>query len=312
MEPSDFWKNFKLGEELHISGSFIYNGIRRFHELNNLDFGDELFEFLYETSIGIERLLKIAVILYEHTNATDQEELERSLITHNHPVLLDRLRTHVDLKLDAPHNDFLNLLATFYKSHRYERFTLTSVYKSKKEAKEIQELFIKYLEADFSDAETLFGTFNNDRYRKFIRRIILKISRAVYKAIQERTGQIGLYTYELRHPSKAESVFLHEVNIEHEDLLWKELLIFFVNVKEETGYIQFLRNTPPLEFDPAMISVYLDCFKSDALKANVIGQLEHLYEEMDSEVRKERLKRMQAIGENLIFDCDDDEMENNA
>lgn len=309
MKPSDFWKNFKLGEELHISGSFIYNGIRRFHELNKLDFEDELFEFLYETSVGLERLLKIAVVLYEHTNATDQEELESSLITHNHPELLARLRTHVDLKLDTPHNDFLNLLATFYKSHRYDRFTLTSVYKSKKEAKAIQELFVKYLAADFSDEEPLFGTFNNDKYRKFTRGIILKISREVYKAIKERAAQIGLYTYELRHTSKAENVFLREVNIEHEDLLWKELLIFFINVKEETSYIQFLRNTPPLKFDPGMISDYLDCFKSDALKANIIDELKHLYVEMDGEVRKERLKRMQAIGANLIFDCDDDERE---
>ena len=33
MNASDLWKNFRLGEELQIAGTFIYNGLRRFHEL---------------------------------------------------------------------------------------------------------------------------------------------------------------------------------------------------------------------------------------------------------------------------------------
>ena len=47
MDPSEIWKNFRLGEESHISGAFVYNGLRRFHEMRKLDFSDELFEFLY-------------------------------------------------------------------------------------------------------------------------------------------------------------------------------------------------------------------------------------------------------------------------
>jgi hypothetical protein len=44
MNATDFWKNFRLGEEIHISGTFIYNGLRRFHEMSKLDIDDELFE----------------------------------------------------------------------------------------------------------------------------------------------------------------------------------------------------------------------------------------------------------------------------
>ena len=47
MKPTDFWKNFKLGEEINISGSLIYNGLRRYHEMQKLDFTDEIFEFFY-------------------------------------------------------------------------------------------------------------------------------------------------------------------------------------------------------------------------------------------------------------------------
>jgi hypothetical protein len=31
MKPTEFWKNFRLEEELSVSGTFIYNGLKRFH-----------------------------------------------------------------------------------------------------------------------------------------------------------------------------------------------------------------------------------------------------------------------------------------
>lgn len=310
MKPSDFWKNFRLGEEIHISGTFIYNGLRRYHELRKLDIADELFEFLYELSVGLERLLKTAVVLYEHTDTTDQKELEESLKTHNHLELVARLREHVDLKLGTTHNDLLSLLGTFYKSLRYDRFALSSVYEGKKEAKAIRGLLVKHLQAEFPVEDSFFGTDNGDQYRKFIQRTVLKIAREVYRAIEDRARQINLYTYELRNGSKAESVFLRQVDIADEDILWKELLIFFMNFKADTGYLQFLRGMPPLEFDPALVPDYLDCFKSDSSKADVMDELEHLYGEMERYERNERLQLMGVIGApNVFFDDNEDEID---
>ena len=88
MKPAEAWKNFNLGEEVSISGAFIYNGLRRFHEMRILDHTDEIFEVLYNLSVGFERLLKIAVVLLEHEEAIDQDALEKSLITHNHLSLI--------------------------------------------------------------------------------------------------------------------------------------------------------------------------------------------------------------------------------
>lgn len=99
MNPAEFWKNFGLGEELSISGAFIYNGLRRFYELRKLDQPDEVFEVLYNLAVGIERLLKIAVVLLEHAEDEDQEALEQSLITHNHLDLLHRVRGHAAINL---------------------------------------------------------------------------------------------------------------------------------------------------------------------------------------------------------------------
>lgn len=55
LKPDQFWKNFKLGEELDVAGTFIYNGVRRFYELRKLDHTDEIFEVFYYPSIGLER-----------------------------------------------------------------------------------------------------------------------------------------------------------------------------------------------------------------------------------------------------------------
>ncbi|NGZ88606.1 hypothetical protein [Duganella aceris] len=312
MNTSDFWKNFRLGEELHIAGSFIYNGLRRFHELELFDNSDELFEFLYNLSVGIERLLKIAIVLHEHSEVGDQETLEKSLITHNHLDLLERVRNHVEIKFGKPHNDLLQLLGTFYKTLRYDRFSLNSVYEGHKEVSAILSFLNKHLQVEISKKNLPFATLNEDRYRAFIRRTVLAISQTMYTVIDEQARSLGLYTYELRYGSKAESVFLRKVNISDEDVLWKELLIFFMNSDPKTGYFKFLKGIEPLKFDPGLIRDYLDCFKSDASKAEVMDELEHHYGEMDKSDRKQRFEIIGFIGaQGVYFDDEGDIEEDN-
>lgn len=309
MTPSEFWRNFRLGEEVHVSGTFIYNGIRKFHDIQKLNFHDEMFDFLYELSVGLERLFKIAIVLYEYEDGIDQEKLEKSLVTHNHQELAARLQGSVNLNLGPVHNDFLNLLSRFYKSLRYDRFSLNSVYKGEKETGEVCDFLARHLNLDFNQENELYdliGINNDDRYRKFIQRTTLNISKKLYKSIQSRARQLNLYTYELRYDSKAASVFLREIDVSSEDILRKELLLFFMNTIESTKYLEYLRGITPLEFDPALIEDYISCFKSDFSKASVMDELESHYEEMDREERKERLTLMASIGENRYFEDDDE------
>jgi hypothetical protein len=306
MKPTDFWKNFELGEEISVSGAFIYDGIRRFHELKKLDYPDEIFEVFYHFAMGLERLLKIAVVLLEHDDKVNQHALEESLITHNHLGLLHRIQKHVELRLDTPHNEFLALLSTFYKSFRYDRFSLSSVSDMDKERNALCSFLAKHLQVQFPERNNLFGTPNEVRYKKFVHKIVLKISSEVFAAIRERASELGLYTYELRNGSKAETVFLGEADIIAEDLLWKELLIFFMNTKGTSGYLRFLREIPPLEFDPERVDDYLDCFQSDVAKAFIVGELEHNYGELKD--KSSRLNLMSAIGApGVSFDEEDNE-----
>ena len=140
----------------------------------------------------------------------------------------------------------------------------------------------------------MFGHENKDQYKKFIRKIVVNISIELYEIVRQRAGELNLYTYELRHGSKAETVFLGKADIPAEEVLWKELLIFFMNTKETSGYLKFLRDIEPLDFDPALVGDYLDCFQSGDARAQVIGELETLYE--DTPDKKDRLAMMGVIG----------------
>jgi len=301
MNPSQFWKNFRLGEELSISGAFIYNGLRRFYELRKLDYADEIFEVFYYLSVGLERLLKIAVVLLEHRNGVNQEQLEQSLITHNHLELLHRIKKHTTVNLSTLHNELLSLLARFYKTFRYNRFSISSVSDFREERNALCDFFGKYLHVDFPDPDPIFGTPNETRYRKFLHKSVQKISSTLYRIIEARARELNLYTYELRHGSKAETIFLGAADIPAEEVLWKELLIFFMNTKATSGYLEFLRNIDPLDFDPELVDEYLDCFQSDAAKAFVLDELEHHYEELKD--KGNRLRLMDVIGDpDVCFD----------
>ena len=308
MTQAQWWKNFSLGEELSVAGTCIYNGLRRFYELHQLDYTDDLFEVFYHLSIGIERLMKIAIILLEHDDAGDQTAFEESLMTHNHQALLARIQKHKDIKFSEPENAFLHLLTKFYENLRYDRFSLRSPLPLEKEKHEPFAFLEKHLKADSKDRDSMFAHENTDQYKKFIRKIVANISRRFFEIVRGRAGELNLYTYELRHGSKAERVFLGGADIPAEDVLWKELLIFFMNTKETSGYLKFLREIEPLDFDPALAGDYLDCFQSDSARAQVIDELEALYEDIPD--KKERLAMMRVIGApNVCFHEDDDDFE---
>ena len=310
MEPVTFWKNFNLGSELSVSGSFIYNGIRGFHEMKTLNNGDEAFQVLYNLSVGLERLLKVAVVLLEHEDSIDQESLEKSLKTHNLPKLLDRINIHTPITLGTPHNDLLFLLSSFYKSTRYSHFTLSSIYSLDKELEAIREYLTKHLNEEITSASDLFAIENKTTYKKCLRRTVLKISSSIFKVIEDRSRSLNIYTYEQRCGSKAQTVFLGEFDPINEDILWKELLIFIMNAEASCGYLEFLRDIEPLDFDLALMTDYLACFQSDGAKAEVMDELEHHYQEMESEERKKRLEMINIIGApSVYFDPSEDEFE---
>lgn len=310
MKPSEYWKNFHLGNEIDIAGAFIFNGLRRFHEMESLYYESEVFEVLYDLAVGVERLLKVVVILIEHDECVEQESFEESLITHSHQDLMRRVQAKHDLKLTATYNEFLDLLGTFYKTHRYGRYALKTAPNSEK--KLLHRYIGKHLGMTIEDTFPLQITPNSNRIRKFIGKRVGKLASGLYEVIHEEASNLGIFTYELRSNSKAEKIFLRKrFDFIDEDVLWKELLIFFLNSEEQCGAVDFMKSIDPLPFDPGLATDYLQCFASEEKKMGVLDELECLYEDIDDVGR--RLEAMDVIGNPSVFfdadDCDEEEYE---
>jgi hypothetical protein len=303
MDIAQFWKNFKLGEELDIAGRFIYNGLRYFHEMDTLYYEEEIFEVLYNLSVGLERLLKIAVVLIEHDAAPDQEAFERSLITHSHSDLMRRVQEKHKLPLAGPHNQLLGLLDVFYRTQRYGRYSLTAINATGQEKAALHAYLIKYLRIELDEEFPFQIPQNSPRIRKFIGSIVGKIVSAVFPVIQDEAHRINIYTHEIRSDSKAAKIFLSkEFDFTNEDVLWRELLIYLVNSKEMSGHLGYIKRLQPLDFDPASDFELLQCFASDEKKLRTMDELDALYEEIDKP--GERLKAVNLIADPMV-DFDD-------
>lgn len=303
MNKSTYWKNFKLGKELDISGRFIYNGLECFHNMKSFHYEEDAFEFLYNISVGIERLLKICIILIEHNDNLDQEKFEKSLRTHNHQDLLTRIQKKHKLKLSKPHSDFMQILVKFYKSYRYGRYGLGFVGDGEKI--ELHHFLEKHLKLEIDD-ETLFVTLNENMIKNFIGKIIGKITQQLYEIISLEARRLNIYTYEIRYATKAYKIFIaRQYNFFNEDILWKELLIFFVNSKNNSGEMKFIKSIKPLDFGSLLLANYMQCFGSNLKKlAFIMDELEHHY--MGLENVKDRLNTIEVIG-NPAITWDDDE-----
>jgi hypothetical protein len=233
----------------------------------HLYYDEEVFEILYNLSVGLERLIKIAVILIEHDENLDQDEFEKSLISHNHLDLLKRVRKKYTLTIAGPHNDFLALLSTFYKTHRYGRYSISSVSPSSQEKKLFHSYLEKQLRVEIKDEFPFNITANDDKFRKFIGNIVGKIATNLFEIISKEALRLNIYTNEIRYNSKAAKIFLaKKFEFTEENVLWKELLIYFMNTDDVSGYLDFIKSIEPLGFDHSLVRDYLQCFSSDEKK----------------------------------------------
>ncbi len=307
MDAATFWKNFRIGEELHISGRFLFNGLRCCHEMESFYYEDEVFEFLYHLSVGLERLLKVAVVMAEHDVTSVPADFEKSLITHTHLELLTRVKAKHNLSIGAVHNEFLQLLATFYKSQRYGRFNIRPEACGEKEA--VHKFVEKHLQMPIHDDFPMNITPNSSRIRKFFGRVIGKITSELLDAIQSDSSRLNIYTDEIRYSSKAAKVFLaKEYTFENEDVLVKELILHFLSTDSEAGHIGLLKRLAPLRFDPGLDIEHIQALLSDEKKINAIGELEALYDDIDDrEDHKRRLQILDLVGQDGVYIDSDEE-----
>lgn len=277
MRPDEWWKNFALGAELDVSGTFIYNGIKSLHELDFLDQAVDIFEVLYNLSVGIERLLKVAVILIEHDAKTDVEELEESLITHSTIDLANRVQRHVDLGLTDLHREWLSLLSKFYKSYRYGRYTSRAVPNVFEEKRVFQEFLAKQLQFELENDQWA-SLRNTDQIRRFVGKLVKRITDSLFKVVGERADALNIYTTEIRTDSKAIKTF-HGKRLDFidETIKKKELLLFLMSPRSDSAHLRLLKSIDALELDSAEVPAYIKALLNDLHLPYVGGYVDEMY-----------------------------------
>lgn len=314
MKPDECWKNFNLGTELDIAGRFLFNGLQAFHQMEHFTAEEDAFEFLYAVSVGIERLLKIALILTEHDQCNDQEGFEQELITHNHQELIRRLQCHHELNLGPVHNEFISVISRFYKSHRYGRYSLASIAAPARERDDLNAFLEKHLGIKI-DIQSMFDVTRNERrHRKFIGKVVAKIVVPIFEIIKNEAFRLNIYTYEIESDSKACKIFQSQsFDFEGEDILQTEILVYLMSDKATGANTKFLReHVDALAFDPALEADYIAALRSDRNKLKVMGELEALYEEYVSDFTTRRNMLDVAVLDYLVYEMDEEEEDGDA
>jgi hypothetical protein len=294
MDDILLWKNFSLGKELSLAGSYIYNGLKTFDEMENFYHEEDIFEFLYAISIGTERLEKIVITLKEDIPPDKQNDFEKTLITHNNLELMKRVTKNEDKDVSSLSYEFLQLLSKFYKSWRYDRFSLSDFRDFGKEKKAFIEFMEKNLKIKI-DNDSLIVTQNITRYKKFIGRTIGKIIEYLYEIVKRESSRLNIYTYEIRINTKAWKIFIKkEYDFTNEDVFWKELLLYILHDPDNSRVLEVYRSMDPLEFDEADLVDLIHGLKSDLYKQEYSDSLDALYDEVDD--KKRRFEFLDMIG----------------
>lgn len=296
--PIKSYKNFNMGTEIDIAGIFIYNGIKELDSMESLYYESEVFSFLYPISVGIERLQKVLIVLGENISEEEVEEFEKSLITHSHQDLQNRIKKHVDIKFNAKQNSFLQVLNNFYKNCRYERFNVRGRYNLEK------RILIDYIKNNLSN-KTIDEYWLDNEIKEFLGRIIGSIARNYYDNIYKLASNQNLYTYELRSGSKAGKIFLSQLKknslqeqVVNEQISLKEFLVFLINTTNGNNFYKFIKEIEPLEFDIALANSYLESICKGNIPSELVSEVEYLYSE--SGYSKDRIEMINCIGNDRV------------
>lgn len=311
MDPRWKYKNFNMVTELDIAGEFIYNGIHEFCRLKYISNEGPTFASLYNMAVGIERLEKIVYVLWTLDDEVDETKFEKKLITHSHTGLRDKIKEvlkihNENIEFSKQENALFELLCGFYNTARYMRFNIDGDWD-----KEL-ELIRTFLKSDSNyvknNTEFFYGSRieANENVKKLFGRTLKSIAAKYYELVIKGSSKNQTYTYELRADSKASKIFYSRESSLIKDqyneyLAVKELLIYLRNSKDKTGFLKYVDEIEPLEFDPTNLITYLNNITRGIIPQELVDEAEYLYEELDKPYDREKLVSLFAE-ENVMFE----------
>lgn len=240
----------------------------------------------------------------------DEKEFEKSLITHSHTDLRDKIIQLVNAKGEnlefcSRENAFFNILDSFYNHARYMRFNVEGDWNAE------LKLLRKFAEDnDLIDQSMDLCQENylivSEKFKEIIGRTIGSIAHKYYRLIKEGSNRNTTYTYELRSGSKAEKVFAGEYKKNSlmreqldEGVAFKELLVFFRKMQHKNAFIKFIDEIEPLDFDPGLLVEYLETVIKGDIPQTLIDDVEYMYGE--NGYSSDRIMLMDAFANSNVW-----------
>ncbi len=283
------WKSFDLNTELHIAGGFIYEGLYLIDRSFQLRNEDEYFLFLYNISVGIERLEKITYLLMAHKDG----ELcpTKKWDNHCHPKLIEFINHHAKLILGKRESAFIQLLSEFYNKGRYARFKYVREIGDNNSTKD-KDLFLHFLSKHLNVTPVnLIGQENvlilSQNVKDSIGRIIRNIVISMYNIIHETASALDFFTYEIRYGSKAYKIFIEqEFSFTKENTAKREIILHMMSQQfKNDEYSNKLIRIKPLNLEQHTLDKYISYLMNFHTYSEVKDEVIQIYEDENLENR---------------------------
>ena len=315
MDTLQHFKNFNIGKEIDLAGTFAYNALTILNSERNIYQNDQIFMFLYNAAVSVERIQKCVLFLYGSYDLSDIDTFALELKIHSQPALQSKINVHTKKKLSEEQNALLDLLKNFYEQGRYSNFSISTSFDYKAE-------FEGFVKKHYDPALVETSIFSHDTYiteqaKERIGRTLGKLLCYYYELIKDKAREENLYTYELRSDSPAEKVFLNlfpksslQAVHESERNALAELILYLCTTTDSTGYFNYLRKIKPLPFDPFMVQEYLVDIMNRIIPQSLVDEVATIYENMSRSEVKDRKDAISIIGaHNISFPEDEDYLE---
>lgn len=264
-------QSFLLNTELDIAGEAIYQGIKRYNttvdKQRNTD--ADTFYFLYQTSIGIERLIKIS-----HRLLQDKDKSFAWIGGHNIPILNNATP---GINLDDNEKQLLGVLSDFYKHARYSHFN----------------------DKPTSNLSALLERLESIKPAN----LAATLARKYYDKINDLSHELNIFTYELRYGSNAAKLF-YGVKTDGEQRALNELVIALVAVNKQdlsdTG--KFFTTIKPIDeiYTESDIFEMLREVRRGNIPQDLIDTVDTYYDDVLSpDERKKRSDSLEIFDANL-------------
>lgn len=295
--------NFALVKEVEIAGVQIWKAIEDINrayltkDCKHVTI-DYIFTSFYQAAQGTERLMKILVELVSYIDKNIEKlKTDELLYGHSHIALLDYLEKKNILRHDKSCRRLLQILSTFYNNARYSRYLDSPN----------DELELSLLK-EFGS--TLGEENYNDEFKKLYGKTLGKISRMMYKAIDDLSSKLGIFVSELNTSSIACVVFWDS----YQENIYKSLLEFEKAKKEILWYLiyngkqikdNYPEAIPPLSFDSSGINGYItEMIRGNLCETDILSQISEEYDMLstqDANNLKSRADFLSYLFSNDVF-----------